>query len=82
MIITKFGSLIIEKDVIRVEGWTVQRQSIDPPGAKMEELLLAAVTEWALDRLQKAVNVESMAAISKEAKRLRTEALLSEVKGN
>lgn len=82
MRIITHGVVIISDEKISVEGWNVQREPSDPPQAKTEELLLAVVVEWALAKLQTEVNSESVAALLKEAKRLKTEALMSEIKGN
>ena len=82
MIVTKIGNVIIGDGSIRIEDWLVQRELIDPPQAKTEELLLAHAVEWALEKLQKAVNSESVKAIRKEANRLKSEAVMAEIKGN
>lgn len=82
MIITKIGNVIIGDGPIRVENFLVQREPTDPPHAKTEELLLGLAVEWALDKLQKAVNSESVNALRKESKRLKAEATLAEIKGN
>lgn len=82
MIITKTGNVIIGDGPIRVENFLVQRESTDPPQAKTEELLLGLAAEWALDKLQMAVNSENMKALRIESKRLKAEAALAELKGN
>lgn len=82
MIVTKIGNVILGDGPIRVENWLVQREPTDPPQAKTEELLLAHAAEWALKKLQAAVNDASVQAILKESKRLKAEAALAEIKGN
>ena len=82
MIITKVGNVILGDGPIRVENWLVQREPSDPPQATTEELLLALAAEWALDKLQKAVQSESIKALLKESRRIKAEAVLAEIKGN
>lgn len=82
MIVTKIGNVILGEGPIRVENWLVQRDPTDPPEAKIEELLLAHAAEWALKKLQAAVNDASVQAILKESKRLKAAATLAEIKGN
>ncbi len=82
MIVTKLGNVILGDGPIRVDNWLVQREPTDPPQAKTEELLLAHAVEWALDKLTKAVNSESVKALLKESKRLKAEAVLAEIKSN
>ena len=82
MIITKIGNVIIGDGPIRVENFLVQREPTDPPQAKSEELLLALAAEWALDKLQKAVQSESIKALLNESRRIRAEAALVDGQSN
>jgi hypothetical protein len=65
MKIAKHGHVIITEKAIRVEGWLMTPEPDDPTEASPNELVAAVATEWALKRLQGAVNEALLAGYIK-----------------
>lgn len=63
MIINKWGTVVIEKAAIKIDGWQFQLEPTDPVctpkdpnGPTEEQLLLAYATDWALKKLKDELN--------------------------
>lgn len=72
MKINRFGHVIITPTAIKVEGFLIEREPLDPTDATEEQLLLGFAIKWAQDRmaaeLKKAVfDVFRRLAIQKKA---------------
>lgn len=59
MIINKWGTVVIEKDTVKIEGWLFQLEPSDnvksatnPDGPTPEQLLLGYTVNWALKKLK------------------------------
>jgi hypothetical protein len=70
VIINQWGTVVIGKDAIKIEGWKFQLEPSDnvksptnPEGPEPEQLLLAYTTNWALKSLKAELNKAAFDAI-------------------
>ena len=71
MKIAKFGHVIITPETIRIEDWLMTPEPGDPPEATTNEMVAALATAWALQRLQDALEKESVKAMLRAGQRLK-----------